>query len=154
MARGASDPVRRLLLSVRESPSGCLEWVKGTRKGYGQFLYRGKKMQATRFVYQTFVGNIPKGMFVCHKCDNRACVNTKHLFIGTNSDNMADMDRKGRRRPAQGSINGSAKLSECDVLEIRKLRKAGATVTSLAKQYGVKHNTVCNITLRNTWRHI
>lgn len=70
-------------------------------RGYGSFGFNGKNVSSHRFSYQNFKGEIPKGMFVCHTCDTPSCVNPKHLFTGTNSDNMRDMIAKNRQGQSQ-----------------------------------------------------
>jgi hypothetical protein len=87
----------------------CWIWIAGKyAQGYGQ--YRGKK--AHRVAYEFSVGPIPKGKMVLHKCDNPACVNPNHLFIGTAQDNMDDKMSKGRggkngtKSPCYGRSNG------------------------------------------------
>ena len=75
----------------------CIEW-RGTRtrSGYGQKVIKGKRYRTHRLAYEWANGPIPKGMLVLHSCDNPACCNPNHLFLGTQSDNMRDCANKGR----------------------------------------------------------
>ena len=82
--------------SLVKKDSGCWEWSKSTRSGYGQVRWNGKLIFAHRLSYFIVNGEIPKGLFVCHKCDNPSCCNPDHLFLGTHIDNMMDMRTKGR----------------------------------------------------------
>jgi hypothetical protein len=117
-------------------------------------------------------GPIGNGIFVCHRCDNPACVRPSHLFLGTHKDNMADMRAKGRQsrhpRPRadangarlhrelmpRGESHGMAVLDEMRVREIRDLHAAGEPKKRLARRFGVSPPTITSIVLRRTWAHV
>ncbi len=93
----STDPIARLEEKYTVAENGCWEWTACTNKaGYGRIIFRGKAWLAHRLSFQTFIGPIINGLHVCHHCDNPPCVNPKHLFLGTDSDNMHDMVSKGR----------------------------------------------------------
>lgn len=142
---------------VRGNPNECWLWIAGvTSDGYGTIGAGGrtnKKTSAHRLSYELAFGPIPHGLCVCHKCDNRRCVNPSHLFLGTNADNVADRQSKGRGngRGYPGERCGHAKLKNGDVIKIRLDQR---THEQIAKDYGVKRPTITNIKLRRTWRHL
>jgi len=140
----------------------CWLWLGGrTVCHYGQFEHRPKsKISAHRFSYLTYVGEIPDGKLVCHKCDNPPCVNPEHLFVGTYKDNWDDMISKNRwrkpRRPdfiaySAGENNPSAKLTEAQVWEIRNSFSTH-TANQLARKYGVSAGQIYKIKQGRAWR--
>jgi hypothetical protein len=133
----------------------CWEWTGGgTESGYGRTTRDGKGYTLPRLVYERYVGPIPEGLWVLHRCDNPRCVNPTHLFLGTHKDNMADMVAKGRHCPVSGERNKSARLTEAQVREMRLRRQAGEQVKVLAGEYGVSGMTVSKITRGLKWRHV
>ena len=137
--------------------SNCWIFTGGSKNDFhGSLWYEGESWQAHRLVWILTQGKIPDGLFVLHKCDVGMCVNPEHLFLGTQTDNIADMDAKGRSNRLQpGEKNGRALLSELDVIEIRRLAVEGKTiVATIARRYNVAFNTIDRIIKRQSWRHI
>jgi hypothetical protein len=111
---------------------------------------------AHRYSWELHFGPVPAGLQVCHHCDNRGCVRPDHLFLGTPADNTRDMCEKGRQghRSSPGEKNGFAKLTNDQVLEIRRRTANGETGTTLARELGVSNSAISGIVLRKSWRHI
>ena len=107
---------------------------------------------AHRFSWSIFVGEIPKGMCVCHKCDIRNCVNPDHLFIGSIYENNKDTLSKGRY--AVGESNGRSKLTPEQVIEIRKKSANGSRRIDIANEFKIHETTLDAIIKRKNWRHI
>jgi len=116
----------------------------------------GRNLRAHRVAWALAHGTLPDEVMVCHRCDNRKCVNPSHLFLGTGRDNARDMARKGRASTPQhrGVLNPSAKLTEEDAVEIRSRRASGETLTSIARSYEVHRWTISLIIRGETWKHV
>lgn len=153
-----SPLTNRLWAKIKKArPDDCWLWQAGLNKqGYGTIHSGGptpRPLLAHRVVYADKVGRIPKEKCVLHRCDVRACCNPKHLFIGTRRDNTDDMMRKKRHRcvPLRGVDNGSAKLTEKQILKIRASKESHR---ALASCYGVTKTAIGFIKRRKTWKHI
>lgn len=136
-----------------EPNSGCWLWI-GSRhgKGYGHFrTAHGAVEKAHRVAWRLFVGQIPDGKQVLHRCDVPSCVNPSHLFLGTNADNLAD--RQAKQRQARGSRVWTVRLSEESVRYIRNLAEL-FTRAAIAERFGVSKSTVRGILTRKTWTHV
>jgi hypothetical protein len=134
--------------------SGCHEWNGAVKKdwGYGTFsTSTGKSVLAHRFFYEHTHGYLPNDIFVCHECDNPACVNLDHLFPGTAGDNNRDRHKKGRSGWAPKEDNGNHKLTLIKVREIRAKYAAGALQWELADDYGVHQTAISSIVRGATW---
>ena len=136
----------------------CWEWQgRLDRDGYGKIKDQppGRySLSAHRVAWEAHHAEpVPHGLQVCHHCDNPACVNPAHLFIGTNADNNADKVSKGRH--SRGETSGRRRLSDAQVLEIRSLYSSGACAQEeLARQFGVRKSSISQIIRRETWRHL
>lgn len=134
--------------------TGCWNWsLRSKSHGYGLIRYKGKNYRSHRLMWEIENGEIIDGLCVLHRCDNRACINPDHLFLGTPADNTADMKMKGRE--AKGEMVGNHKLTASDVVEIRKEWDAGRiTQFEIAAKYGIDHSAVSLIVLRKRWAHV
>ena len=160
--------VKRFWAKVKVgAPDECWEW-QGNRlsSGYGRMYIKRRTVRAHRVAYELRNGVIPTGLFVCHKCDNPACVNVAHLFLGTPQENSRDMVRKKRqasgnknasrrypeRRP-KGETHYKAKLTDGQVRAIRQMR-GQIPQHVLADQYNVSRSLINQIQLRGIWKHV
>jgi hypothetical protein len=125
----------------------CWPWLGGySSTGYGAIKSCGKQLGTHRVAWELTHGVIPPGMLVCHHCDNRACCNPAHLFVGTHADNLGDMAVKFR--------NGRTKLTPNQVREARERWHGGERVSRIARSLGVHKQTIRELVHRRTFRHV
>ena len=125
--------------------------------GYGRIMHNGKYIGAHRAAWITWIGKIPTGLCVCHKCDNGSCINPKHLFLGTHKENIADMYIKGRDKTPRGESSYLSKLTTEDVIKIRNLykyRSAKYNSRKLSKIFNVTPGHIIDIVKKNRWAHV
>lgn len=128
---------------VKRGP-GCWEWTASCMRGnYGRYWLHGKNHPAHRVVWEMGRGQVPKGMKVCHNCDNPPCVRPSHLFIGTQQDNIIDAVKKRRTRTVKLSIN-----------DVKNIRKDKRLHREIAKDYDIGREAITHIKLRDTWKFI
>ena len=150
--RGA--PKERFLAKVQKTPEGCWIWRGYTApNGYGQFAVTSSDVRyAHRFAFEAFSGAIGEGLYVCHRCDVRNCVNPEHLFLGTHQDNVSDMCEKDRHQ--RGARHAFARLTPDGVRWARRQRRAGRQVKDIAAALQVHRATAGEAIRGVTWKHI
>jgi hypothetical protein len=141
-----------------EPNSGCWLWTASADNGgYGTIAAYGKVQKAHRVSWIMNKGKIPAGLNVLHRCDNPACVNPDHLFLGTQAENVADMVTKGRQRtvPRFGTDNPQAALDEETVWAIRAMLKMKLfSQIEVSRSYGVSPMTISRIANNQSWTHV
>lgn len=137
------------LLSTEEFPDTCVEWPFAKTRGYGSVHINGRTLRVHAEMAAKVHGARPKGHFACHTCDNPSCVNPRHLYWGTPTENA--MDAVTRRRRALGEAAPHAKLTEAMALEIRN---GSEPIKSLARRFGVDKARISRIRNGKAWRHI
>ena len=154
---GNIEDIRRCLLDNKKTTaSGCWEWTRQRNiQGYGVQRVDGKDCVVHRVSKAIFDG-FDRGseLDVCHHCDNPPCFNPEHLFVGTHTDNMRDMFRKGRRTRMRGVRQHLAKLNDGSVRKMRKDRARGMSYQELGRKYGVAKCTAMIACKGRTWKHV
>ena len=142
-------------------PDDCWEWQGGTNGvngdiGYGKFRAAGigKLVSAHRYALLATHGRLDDERFVLHSCDNKLCCNPRHLRLGTQADNVADMHARGRNGQPKGETHSNAKLNDDAVREIRRLLAGGVRQREIAAAYGVAPQQISEIKLDKAWRHV
>lgn len=155
MAKRSDSLIQRLTRRGWDNtPGGCWR-VRGTPhpNGYVFMRFGGERTGAHRWAYRAWVGPIPEGHVVRHKCDNPPCVNPEHLETGTNADNSNDMVERGRSQ--RGAVNSQARVAGADVIAIRNDYVRGLlTMQMIADTYGVDRANIGYIVRGDTWTHV
>lgn len=150
----SQEILSEVFLRVVKQSNGCWNYNIGlTRKGYGRIMIKGVSEYIHRFVYRHVKGNIPKDHLVCHKCDNRRCINPEHLFTGTDMDNTKDMISKGRQRHPVGEQSGRVTLTEIQVKEIKVLGQV-TNLARICRILQISPGCVSHILNNNSWKHV
>jgi hypothetical protein len=153
MGRLARDARKHNALDIEYqiSKRGCWEVTSHAldSNGYPAAFINGKTKRLHRYSYEVHFGPIPSNLCVCHKCDNKRCINPKHFFLGTKAENTKDMKDKGRAR--RGAEHFRTKLNECEVKNIRSLYSEGISETFLAEFFGVSYSVIYHIVRGKTW---
>ena len=149
-----------LLRRVIDDETGCWEWPGARTRGYGMIRVNNRNRMVHRLAYELWVGAIPSGLLVCHRCDNPPCYNPAHLFTGTDADNARDMWNKGRgyrhaldpgaRRIARGEENGRAVITAETAAAIAA---AEGSALRVAARFGVSRALVEHIRYGWAWAH-
>lgn len=146
------DYEARFWAKTKETSSGCWEWQGGYGVwGYGQCQYQKRQYRAHRLAWSFTNGEIPENLHVLHNCDNPKCVNPSHLRLGTHQENM--QDKKVRNFKIKGELNHQSKLTNQDVIEIKKQLKT-ASLRQLANRYKVSNQTILAIKQGRTWTSV
>jgi len=135
----------------KDGAMSCWNWIGVRRLGYGAFSIKRRYRIASRMAYAMMYGDPGLDKFVCHKCDNPACVNPLHLFAGSPLDNTRDAWRKGRYGNLSGDNSRYKKVTSAQVIEIRRRICNGEMQKNIAREYGVDRSTISRIFTRDNW---
>lgn len=139
-----------ITLKTSTLATDCHLWLWGQdSSGYGTLRYLGVPERAHRAMWRQVNGEIPEGMLIRHKCDNRLCTNVDHLELGTIQQNMDDRERRGR-----GSKGEHRPSSILKVENVHEIRESSLTRKELATKFGVSTKTISNVINGKKWRSV
>lgn len=142
-----------------EPNTGCWLWVGKTNWcGYGELHKKDneyKMIFAHRYSYAIHKGLFDENLKVLHTCDQPCCINPDHLFLGTQQDNISDMDAKKRRKCGRGVNHGHAKINNLIAIEIKKMYRHGKyRQIDVAKHFGISRSVVSKVVNGAAWKHV
>ena len=155
--------LNRFWAKVKKSENGCWEWTAATASGYGRIRINGNVESAHRISYMIHFNESPGHLLVCHKCDNKLCVNPGHLFLGSYSDNLKDAIDKGINTPPTGGRKfekghkpKNKRLSDEEAAHIKMLilNRGNKTLNDIAKETGVPASTIKDISSGRSYVNI
>lgn len=145
-----AERIERFSIPIPES--GCIIWIGSINpRGYGTINIKDKTLRIHRYIYEMTNGPIPKGLFVCHKCDVPSCINPHHLYAGTAKQNAHDRDSRGRANTPKGTDYQHSKFTEEIVLQIRNSSESNQ---SLAEKYGASRAAIRKVRIGESWKHV
>lgn len=145
--------------TIKGDESECWNWNASTRAGYGCLKHQGKMVGCHRLSFLIHNGSIPDGLFVCHKCDNRLCVNPHHLEAISHRQNVIDGVYRGRQKRGVTAVRGSecynAVLNEEIVKEVKRLRSESRIgPAQLSRMFSVSKDAIKQVIAGKTWKHV
>lgn len=147
--------LKERLMERTVKTESCWIWT-GSKfpRGYGCISFCNKNRSVHKLSYQIFIGPVSNGLEVCHKCNNKACLNPEHLYLASHKENLNHASRDGLIPFGENGSN--SKLKQIDVDEIRKIYKKykkGCGCHFLARKFFVSPSTINRITSGRTWKH-
>lgn len=149
------DKIRFATKVLSLDVTSCWPWQAHVNEwGYGDFWVQGQMVLAHRFAYFNHHGMLDDSLLICHTCDNPACCNPHHMYLGTDADNNRDKHERGRANTPKGEDNKQSRLTENQVRIIFRRANEGESCDALAKEYGVSRQSIWGIKTKRKWSHL